>query len=141
RILQEIIQEDMDQPTKRLWAERAAYILPTDVTKVQVELGRGSVMIIGKEEDIVLHVTNSAERPMGKIDIELAPSAEYEYLTPYRVSIASLPPQGSTDVRFRLRMKVARRVSVNYLVNGVLRDPPFSVYASRDNPYIYGSPV
>ena len=38
-------------------------------------------------------------------------------------------------------MKVAKQVSISYLVNGEMRDPPLSVYASRDNPYVYGSPV
>ena len=145
RLIQEIIKDDMDQATQRLWTERAAqalaYTRAVDVTKVQVEVGRGSVMIMGEEEDLVLHLTNGMTKPMGKIDIELIPSAEYDLLTSHRMSVLSLPSQGSTDVCFRLRMKVARRVSINCIVNGVMRDPPFSVYASRDNPYIYGSPV
>jgi len=109
--------------------------------KAQIEVSTGSVMILGAEGELVLRVTNNTPRPMGEVDIELTRSAEYDHPTSPKVSIPSLPPQGSTDVRFRLRMKVARRVSINYLVNGVMRDPPFSVYVSRDNPYIYGPPV
>jgi len=115
--------------------------LLVDGEKAQIEVRSGSVMILGTEGELVLHVTNGTLHPMGEIAIELTRSAEYDHLTPPLVLIPSLPPQNSTDVCFRLWMKVAGRVSVNYFVNGVMRDPPLSVYASRDNPYIYGSPV
>jgi Cdc6-like AAA superfamily ATPase len=115
--------------------------LLVDGGKAQIEVRTGSVMILGAEGKLVLRVTNGTLRPMGEIDIELTRSAEYDHLSPQRVSIPLLPSQNSTDVCFRLRMKVAGRVSINYLVNGVMRDPPISVYVSRDNPYIYGSPV
>jgi len=144
-IVQGIIKDHMDQPTQRLWATRAARIVDYDPLmhgrKAQIEVRRGNVMIVGAEGELVLRVTNGTVAPMEEIDIELTRSAEYDHLTPHRVTIPSLPPQGSTEVRFRLCMKVAGRVSINYLVNGEMRDPPISVYTSRDNPYIYGNPI
>jgi transcriptional regulator with XRE-family HTH domain len=149
---------ELEEPDRREFFELAGYplpstrsadlthvvtfpLLPLDRRKVQVALFNGSVMIMGKEAELALRITNATDRPLEKIDIELTRSAEYDLLTPSSQSITSLPPLDSVDVYFKLNMKVARQVSINYLVNGEMQDPPLSVYASRDNPYIYGNPV
>src|SRR5258708_15864556 len=80
RLIQEIIKDDMDQPMQRLWRERAAqalaYTRAVDVTKVQMEERRGSVMVMGEEEDLCLHITNGMPRPRGKLHMKRIPSAE-----------------------------------------------------------------
>jgi AAA+ ATPase superfamily predicted ATPase len=109
-------------------------------TQANIQMTKGSAMITGEEGEIVLRVKNETKGLMGKIEIELLPSAEYTLIS-NRASISTLSPKSSQDVTFRLKMNVVRQVVINYKINGELKIPPLYVISLRDNPYSYGSPV
>jgi GTPase SAR1 family protein len=115
-------------------------LLVEEPSRASIEMINGSVMVTDEAHELVLRVTNNAKTPLNHMEIELSPSAEYDLLTP-RAFISSLAPRRSSDVCFRLQMKVARQVAINYRVNGELKAPPFYVVAIRDNPYTISDPV
>jgi Cdc6-like AAA superfamily ATPase len=115
-------------------------VSPVEGKEARIQMIKGNTMIIGEDSEIVLRIINDASRNMGKVEIELQPSAEYELITS-KATIFSLPPESSSDVRFRLILNVTRQVAINYHINGVMRTPPLYVNVIKNNPYSYGNPV
>jgi hypothetical protein len=109
-------------------------------SQVSVQIISGSGMLIDKESDLVLQVTNETNTVLDIADdIEIQPSAEYTIISKNKVSLAGLQPGQSRIANFTLKMNVPKQITVNYKFNNELKSPPLFINAVRGNPYIYGS--
>ncbi|MEW5872855.1 MAG: pentapeptide repeat-containing protein [Chloroflexota bacterium] len=110
--------------------------------QIEVQMVKGSGMLVGEPSELVLRVTNHNESALEQVVVEIIqPSAEFQVDSTNPAYIASLQPEQTNEVRFRLKMKVSRQIAVNYRVNGELKEPPLYINAIQDNPYVYGDPV
>jgi branched-chain amino acid transport system substrate-binding protein len=110
--------------------------------QIEVQMVKGSGMLVGESSELVLRVTNHSESDLDQVAVEIIqPSAEYQVDSANPVSTVSLPPGQTIEVRFRLKMKVSRQIAVNYRINGELKEPPLYINAIQDNPYFYGDAV
>jgi len=108
---------------------------------ITIQIVKGSGMVIEKENDLILHITNHTSIFLNTVEIELYPSAEYIIFC-YKQSISTLAPNSSHDIYFRITLKVAKQVTVNYRINnGEMKEPALYINGIKDNPYIYGDPV
>lgn len=112
----------------------------SDVLEIQII--RGSGMLVGDQNELILEVTNTYDKPVEHLEIEIIQdSAEYQVNSENRVSLERLGAGESREVSFYLQMNFAKQIAVNYKVNGKLKKPPLYINAVQDNPYRYGSPV
>jgi Cdc6-like AAA superfamily ATPase len=108
---------------------------------LKIDIVKGSGMLLGQPNDLILKVTNQHETESDTVKIEIQPSAEYNVFNPNPVTIPKLRAGHSEEVNFRIEMKTAGRVTANYKVNGEIREPPLHINVVKDNPYVYGDPV
>ena len=110
--------------------------------QIEVQMIKGGGMLVGRESDLVLRITNHNENPLESVEVEIIqPSAEYEVLSTNPIVTDTVGPGQVVEVTFRLKTKVARQIAINYRINGELKEPPLYINAIKDNPYIYGDPV
>lgn len=108
---------------------------------ITIQIVKGSGVVIERENELVLRVTNQSGTFLNEVVIELCPSAEYIIFL-YKQSIASLAPYSSEEICFRITLKVAKQVAINYRINnGEMKEPALYINGIIDNPYIYGDPV
>jgi hypothetical protein len=108
---------------------------------ITVQIIKGGGMVIDQENNLIIRVTNYMPLSLDMLEIELCPSAEY-ILAAHKHVIPILVPDSSHDLCFRMTLKVAKQVAVNYRINnGELEKPALYVNGIKDNPYIYGDPV
>jgi len=110
--------------------------------QIEVQMVKGGGMLVGRESDLVLRITNRNENPLESVTVEIIqPSAEYEVLSANPRVTNAVGPGQTVEVTFKLKTKVARQIAINYKINGELKEPPLYINAVKDNPYIYGDPV
>ncbi len=109
---------------------------------LEIKIIKGSGMLVGEQSELVLEVTNTYDKPIEHLEIEIIQdSAEYQVNSENRAFLTSLNARESREASFYLQMNFAKQIAVNYKINGKLKKPPLYINAVQDNPYIYGSPV
>ncbi len=110
--------------------------------ELQVEILRGSGMVINQPTQLVLRLINSNPETLSPIEIKLSEeSPEYKVIGDNPIILSQIESQESREVSFTLLMKIEREVAINYKINNVLQKTPIYVNVVQDNPYIYGAPV
>lgn len=108
---------------------------------IEVKIIKGSGMLVAQPSDLVLKVTNKNETGSEVVDITIQPSADYEIIGSDSFFIPELRAGQSKEAKFQLKMREPQRTTVNYTVNGELKEPALSINAVKDNPYVYGDPI
>lgn len=140
--VRQVIVDTVTQRFERLPAPIRLLASQLVGAQIEVQMVKGSGMLVGEPSELVLRVTNHNESALEQVVVEIIqPSAEYQVVSNNPISATSLPSGQTIEVRFHLKMKVPRQIAVNYKVNGELKEPPLYINAIQDNPYVYGNSV
>jgi WD40 repeat protein len=140
--VRQVIVDTVTQRFERLPAPIRLLASQLVGAQIEVQMVKGSGMLVGESSELVLSVTNHNESALEQVLVEIIqPSAEYQVVSNNPISATSLPSGQTIEIEFQLKMKFPRQIAVNYRVNGELKEPPLYINAIQDNPYIYGDPV